>query len=91
MNRLTPDQVRDKRAAANQLAVTLHVGKNGVGETTIAELKAQLHKHKLVKVRLLPSATEGGVNTEAQADALAKGADAQLIEIRGHTAVFWRA
>lgn len=91
MNRLNPDQLRAKRAEANQLAVTLHVGKNGVNDSTVAELKAQLHKHKLVKVRLLPSATEGGMTTEAQANHLATSADAQLVEIRGHTAVFWRA
>lgn len=91
MNRLNPDQLRAKRAEANQLAVTLHVGKNGVNDATVAELKAQLHKHKLVKVRLLPAATEGGTTTDAQAQQLAEGADAQLVEVRGHTAVFWRA
>ncbi|MES2153790.1 MAG: YhbY family RNA-binding protein [bacterium] len=91
MNRLNPAQLRAKRSAANAITVTMHVGKNGVNDAAILELKAQLHKHKLVKVRLLPSATDGGVGNEAQADALAAGADAQLVEIRGHTAVFWRA
>ncbi len=91
MNRLNPAQLRDKRSKAQALTVTMHVGKNGVNEASILELKAQLHKHKLVKVRLLPSATDGGAGNQTQADALADGADAQLVEIRGHTAVFWRA
>jgi len=91
MNRLNPAQLAAKRSAAQTIDVTMHVGKNGVNDATILELKAQLHKHKLVKVRLLPSSTEGGQNNQAQADALAAGADAQLVEIRGHTAVFWRA
>lgn len=90
MRKLDSDEVRAKRAAATQLSVTLHVGKNGVNQATIAELKAQLHKHKLVKVRLLPSATDGGDGDKTQAEALAEATQAQLIEVRGHTAVFWR-
>ncbi|MCA1818839.1 MAG: YhbY family RNA-binding protein [Thermoplasmatota archaeon] len=91
MDRLDPDRLREKRALANQLDVTLHVGKNGVTDATVAELKAQLHKKKLVKVRLLKSATGGGEENEAQADLLAARCDAQLVEVRGHTAVFWRS
>jgi len=91
MNRLDADQLRAKRALANQLDVTLHVGKNGINDATVAELKAQLHKKKLVKVRLLKSATEGGSANQEQAEALAAKTDAQLVEVRGHTAVFWRS
>jgi RNA-binding protein len=91
MDRLDPDELRAKRAQANQLAVTLQVGKNGVTESTVAELKAQLHKKKLVKVRLLKSATQGGEEDRSQAEALAAQADAVLVEVRGHTAVYWRA
>lgn len=87
---LTPDQVRAKRAEAQQLAVTLHVGKNGVTEQAVAELLAQLKKHKLVKARLLPAATSGGTGDHAQAQALADAVGAQLVEVRGHTAVYWR-
>jgi RNA-binding protein len=86
---LSPDQAAGKRAQAQALPVTMHVGKNGVTEATVAELKAQLHKHKLVKVRLLPAATEGSGDRD-QAEALAGAADAALLEVRGHTAVFWR-
>lgn len=91
MDALGPDELRQKRALANQVEVTLHVGKNGVTDATVAELKAQLHKRKLVKVRLLRSATGGGETDMAQADLLAEKADAQLVEVRGHTAVYWRS
>jgi RNA-binding protein len=90
MIQLNPDQVRAKRAEAQALAVTFHVGKNGVNEAAVAELLTQLKKHKLVKARLLPSATEGGTGDKEQAEALAVAVGAQLIEVRGHTAVFWR-
>jgi RNA-binding protein len=87
---LTPDQVRAKRAAAHHLAVTFHVGKHGINEAAVSELLAQLKKHKLVKARLLPSATAGGTEDKGQAQALADAVGAQLIEVRGHTAVYWR-
>ena len=92
MRELTQKQIQDKRSEAQALTVTLQVGKNGVNDATVAELKAQLHKRKLVKVRLLKSSTEGGAaaQEEAQASALATACDAVLIERRGHTAVFFR-
>ena len=90
MDKLTNAQVQEKRAAAQALDVTLHVGKNGVNESTVAELDAQLKKKKLVKVRLLRTATEGGAQDDAQAARLAEGTRSTLIEVRGHTAVFFR-
>jgi RNA-binding protein len=96
MKELTKDQVQAKRAEAQALAVTLHVGKNGVTDATIEELRAQLRKKKLVKVRLLRAALgeegEEGKESktmEAQAARLAQGSQGVLIELRGHTAVFW--
>lgn len=91
MDRLNSRQVQEKRAQAQALAVTLHVGKNGLTDATVAELKGQLHRQKLVKVRLLPSSTEGGAQDDDLAQRLADACDAHLIERRGHTAVFWRA
>lgn len=90
MRELTNKQIQEKRGEAQTLAVTLHVGKQGVNEATVAELKAQLHKKKLVKVRLLRTATEDGTQDDAQAKALAEATDSHLLEVRGHTAVFWR-
>ena len=90
MDKLTNAQVQEKRAAAQQLDVTLHVGKNGVNDATFAELDAQLKKKKLVKVRLLKTATEGGSEDQTQAQKLAEGTRSHLIEVRGHTAVYFR-
>lgn len=90
MDKLTNAQIQEKRAAAQQIDVTLHVGKNGVNDATIAELDAQLKKKKLVKVRLLKTATEGGAQDDPQAHKLAESTRSLLIEVRGHTAVFFR-
>lgn len=81
--------IQQKRSEANAVEVTLHVGKNGITESTVAELKAQLEKRRLVKVRLLKSATYETGN-QAQADALAEQSGGILVDVRGHTAVFWK-
>lgn len=90
MDKLNNAQIQQKRAEAQSLDVTLQVGKNGVNEQTVAELLAQLKKKKLVKVRLLKTATEGGAADTAQAERLATGTGSTLIEVRGHTAVYFR-
>jgi RNA-binding protein YhbY len=79
-----------KRGQAQRLTTSMQVGKAGVTEATLAELRGQLKRHKLVKVRLLPAATEGGDTTQAQAEALAAATQSELVEVRGSTAVFWR-
>ena len=90
MDKLTNAQVQEKRAAAQQIDVSLQVGKNGVTPATVEELSAQLKKRKLVKVRLLKTATGGGAEDEGQAKALAEATHSILIEVRGHTAVYFR-
>lgn len=90
MDKLTNAQIQAKRAEAQQIDVTCHVGKNGVNDATVEELNAQLKKRKLVKVRLLKSATEGGAEDHTQAEKLASATHSTLIETRGHTAVFFR-
>lgn len=82
-------QIQALRAQAQQLNVTVHVGKGGI-DGAVDELKGQLKQRKLVKVRLLPSATDGGANDKSQAEALAVACDATLVDVRGHTAVLWR-
>ena len=89
MDKLTNSQIQQKRAEAQQVDVSLQVGKNGVTPATIEELSAQLKKRKLVKVRLLPSSSETA-SPEDQVKALAEGTNSLLIETRGHTAVFFR-
>lgn len=82
---------KDLKRRAQALSPTVHVGKNGVADAAIAELTRHLKQDKLVKVRLLPSATDGGAGDKDQAQALAAATKSRLIEVRGHTAVFWKA
>lgn len=78
----------DLRARAHDLDVTVWVGKSGV-EQVVDELDGQLDERGLVKVKFLRAA-RGGDSTESLAEALAERVDADLVETRGHTAVFNR-
>lgn len=74
------------RKQAHDLDVTVWVGKNGV-DAVVDELSDQLDNEKLVKAKFLRSA-RGTDDTEELAAELAERVDAEVIETRGHTAVF---
>lgn len=76
----------DIRRRAHNLDVTVWVGKGGI-ESTIDEFNDQLSNNELVKVKFHRSA-RGGTSTEGLADDLADRADAELVYVRGHTAVY---
>ena len=77
---------KDLRARAHDLDVTVWVGKAGV-EAVADELAGQLDDRDLVKVRFL-SAKSPDVSVDDEAAALAERVGAEVVETRGHTAVF---
>jgi RNA-binding protein len=79
---------REKRKRAHDLDVTVWVGKSGIA-AVVEELADQLAARDLVKVKFLRSA-RGGTTTEDLAADLAARVDAEIVETRGHTAVFHR-
>ncbi len=91
MRTFTTAEIQKKRAEAQAIEATLHVGKGGVTDATVQELRGQLKRRKLVKVRLLGAATEGGAGDAEVAERLAAETGSLLVERRGHTAVFWKA
>ena len=78
----------DVRKRVHDLDVTLWVGKGGP-EAVVDELSAQLDDRDLVKARVLRAA-RGGTTVEAIADELAAATDAEVVDVRGNTAVFHR-
>lgn len=81
---LDPGKLRECRAKAQRLEATLQVGKAGVTDAVVTELVVQLTERKLVKVKLLKG------DTKADARRLAERAGAELVEVRGRTAVLFR-
>jgi RNA-binding protein len=77
-----------KAGRIHDLDVTVWVGKHGVDAVT-DELHAQLGDRQLVKVKFL-RASRGGTDTETLAEELASAVNADIVQVRGHTAVFER-
>lgn len=75
-----------ERRRIHDLDATLRVGKGGVAPVA-DELARQLGDRELVKVKFLRAA-RGGTSTEELATDLADGAGADVVEVRGHTAVY---
>jgi RNA-binding protein len=73
------------RVKAQALKPTLHVGKEGVNEKVVEELRRQLRKSKLVKVRVLNSC-EGDRKTLGRS--IAAASSSVLVDVRGSTMVF---
>jgi RNA-binding protein len=78
----------DLRKRAHDLDVTVWVGKGGI-DPVVDELDDQLGDRDLVKVKFL-RASRGGTTTEALADDLADRVGADIVDVRGHTAVMTR-
>lgn len=76
------------RQRAHDADVTVWVGKSGL-DPVVDELSDQLEERDLVKAKFLRAA-RGGTTTEELAADLADRVNAELVETRGHTAVFHR-
>lgn len=79
---------QERKARIHDLDVTVWVGKSGLDPVT-DELSDQLAGADLVKVKFLRS-SRGGTTTESLAEELAERTNADLVDTRGHTAVYAR-
>lgn len=77
------------RAQAQSLTAVMNVGKSGLTDGVVEEVSRQLDEHRLLKVKLLPSSREERARDDL-AEELAKRTRAELVEVRGNTAVLWR-
>lgn len=89
MSDLSSHDIAGLKASGQSLSVAFQVGKSGVTEGVVAELKTWLDREPLVKVKVLAGAREDA-DTKAIAQELAEKAGVVLVEVRGHTALFYR-
>jgi RNA-binding protein len=75
------------KALSAELDPTLWVGKNGANTAIVLELQDQLKLRKMVKVRILKTALLESSRDEV-AYALGQASGAQLIDLKGATAVY---
>jgi len=62
----------------------LHIGKGGVTDSVVVEIRAQLKKKKVLKIRMLKSAL-GERDRKEIASEVAARCGASLEDVRGHT------
>ncbi len=65
----------------------VRIGKNGVTEQVVEEIKRRLKKEGVIKVRVLRSLIKAGASIEEIASEVASKARAEVVDIRGHVFV----
>lgn len=82
-------RILELRGQAAKIEALTHVGKNGITDSLIEELKRQMKDNKLIKVKLLKSAVEA-MPREELAKELAEKTKSELIEVKGNTVVLFK-
>ncbi len=80
MSRTKKDVMRD----ASELRPTVHVGKDGITDELVEEVRLQLKTRKVIKMRLLDSS---GEDPKVTAELVAERSNATLVDVRGSVAV----
>lgn len=84
---LTGKQKRFLRAEAHHLTPIFQVGKGGVNDEMIKQIREALEVRELIKVRILDNCEE---DKQEVAEALAKGSHAELVQLIGLTVVLYK-
>ena len=78
-----------RRALDNTLDITIRVGKQGINESLIEELKQQLSKRKLVKMKANQGIASNNADRKLLFESISNQSESFLVLQRGNTAVFW--
>lgn len=83
------DKLYQLKSDASKLNPIINIGKFGITESVIEELKKHIKENRLVKVKVLKSA-EGEKDLKTIAEELAQSTQSTLIEVRGRTVVLYK-
>ena len=78
-----------KLASSDELAITLRIGKEGLGENIVSELNSQLNSNILVKVKVNKYIYDRKGKADCWAE-LSKLTNSKLVMAKGNVAVFYR-
>ncbi|BAB05044.1 ribosome assembly RNA-binding protein YhbY [Halalkalibacterium halodurans] len=84
---LTGKQKRFLRAKAHHLQPIFQVGKGGVNENMVKQISEALEARELIKVSVLQNCEE---DRDEVAEALATGAEAELVQVIGNVIVLYK-
>ena len=79
--------IQKLKAQATEIDATIWVGRNGLTDSVVRELKDQLKSKRLVKVKILKNAVEE-ISRNRIARELEEHSGAKLLDIRGGVAVY---
>ncbi len=68
-----------------ELKVTVQIGKKGITDEIVNEIKDQLKKKKIIKIKFLKNADREDMR--GKVEGIAEKVNAELIEFRGFTAI----
>ncbi len=86
-NKLTGKQVRFLRGLGHPLKAILQVGKAGVTDSFVQQVRKALETHELIKVKLIKSAPE---TLKEAAEKLQKGVPCQIAQTIGKTVLLYK-
>ena len=78
-----------RKALDNTLEITIRIGKQGLNESVIEELKQQLVKRKLVKMKVNQGVASNNEERKLLFELISNDSESYLVLQRGNTAVFW--
>jgi RNA-binding protein len=84
---LTGKQRRFLRAQAHHLGPILQVGKAGVTENLVEQIRLALEAHELIKISILPNCEQ---DRHEVAEQLSGSSGAELVQVLGRTVVLYR-
>jgi len=84
---LSGKQKRFLRAKAHHLKAVFQVGKSGVTDNMIEQLKDVLEKRELIKINILQNCLE---DKHVVADQIAIGTDAEIVQIIGNHIILYK-
>jgi RNA-binding protein len=90
---LTPKMKVRIKTALSKEKPTVHVGKEGATAEIVAEVEKQLKAREIIKVKILKTALIDNAAQEAKiiAATVAEQAEAELVDIRGHTFMLYKS
>ena len=79
-------QIKELRAKAKVLEPIVRIGKNGLTDASVLEVKKQLARKKLIKIKLLKSVED----RKLLAKQIAEKTDSEMIEAVGFIVVLYK-
>ncbi len=87
---MTSAPKRIKQQAMDRgLIISVRIGRNGLTDSLVQEMKDQLAKRSLVKVKANRGVVEGSDERSGLFDAIAESTSSHVVFSRGNVAVFW--